>query len=87
MDSQRPTHSPEVTLQRVGAEAILYDRHNGRTHVINESAARVWELCDGQATLDQIADAFAAAYAMPVSTVHGDVVYIVTKFRELGVLD
>jgi hypothetical protein len=87
METQPPTPNREVALQRVGAEAILHDRRNGRAHVINEPAARIWELCDGQATLDQIAQAFAASYTMPVSSVRDDVIYILSKFRELQILD
>ena len=87
MEIQLPTPNRDVALQRVGAEAILHDRRNGRAHVINEPAARIWELCDGQATLDQIAQAFAASYAMPVSAVRDDVIYILSKFRELQILD
>jgi hypothetical protein len=79
--------NPEVSLQRVGQEAILHDRRNGRAHVINEPAARIWELCDGKATLDQITDAFAASYSMSASAVRDDVIYIVDKFRELHILD
>lgn len=81
-----PIPSADVSLQRVGDEAILHDRRNGRTHVINQSAARIWELCDGRATLDEITSAFAASYELPPENVRDDVVYILTKFRELGVL-
>ena len=87
MEIERPTPNPEIALQRVSAEAILHDRRNGRAHVINEPAARIWELCDGQASLDQITTAFAASYAMPASAVRDDVIYILSKFRELGVLN
>jgi hypothetical protein len=87
MEIQPPTPNRDVALQRVGAEAILHDRRNGRAHVINEPAARIWELCDGQTTFDQIAQAFAASYAMPVSSVRDDVIYILSKFRELQILD
>lgn len=87
METQPPKPSPAVTLQRVGNEAILHDRRNGRAHVINESAARIWELCDGHATLDQIVAAFATAYAMPPATVQPDVEYILARFRALSVLE
>ena len=86
IETKKPKTSPDVTLQRIGNEAILHDRRNGRAHVINESAARLWELCDGQASLDQIVGAFASAYGMPSAELHDDVVYILTKFRQLGVL-
>jgi len=87
MEIQPPIPNRDVALQRVGAEAILHDRRNGRAHVINEPAARVWELCDGEATLDQIAQAFATSYAMPVASVRDDVIYILSKFRELHILE
>lgn len=86
METTPPTPSPDVTLQRVGNEAILHDRRNGRAHVINESAAQLWALCNGQATLEQIVAAFAASYNLAPADVHDDVVYILTKFRELRVL-
>jgi PqqD family protein of HPr-rel-A system len=82
-----PIPNPDVSLQRVGDEAILHDRRNGRAHVINESAARIWQLCDGRTTLDDIVSAFAASFAMPPADVRDDVIYILSKFRELRVLD
>jgi PqqD family protein of HPr-rel-A system len=87
MELQSPTPNKDVSLQRVGQEAILHDRRNGRAHVINESAARIWELCDGQHTLDQIVSTFAADYALPAADVQADVQDILAKFRELRVLD
>jgi len=87
MDVQLPTPSKDVSLQRVGQEAILHDRRNGRAHVINESAAQIWELCDGQHTFDQIVSAFAAVYGLPAADVQADVQYILAKFHELRVLD
>lgn len=86
MESTTPTQNAEVSLQRVGNEAILHDRRNGRAHVINESAARLWELCDGQTSLDDVVSAFAAAYGMQPADLRDDVLYILGKFRQLGVL-
>ena len=87
MDVRPPTPSNDVSLQRVGQEAILHDRRNGRAHVINESAAQIWELCDGQHTVDEIVSAFAAAYELPTADVRADVQYILAKFHELRVLE
>jgi hypothetical protein len=55
--------------------------------VINESAAQVWDLCNGRNTFDQIVSAFAAAYQLPASDVREDVEYILTKFHDLRVLE
>jgi PqqD family protein of HPr-rel-A system len=87
MDLRSPTPNNDVSLQRVGQEAILHDRRNGRAHVINESAAQIWELCDGQNTLDQIVSALAAAYALSAADVRADVQDILAKFHELRVIE
>ncbi len=87
MDLRSPTPNKDVSLQRVGQEAILHDRRNGRAHVINESAAQVWELCDARHSLDQIVSAFATLYALPDADVRADVQYILAKFHDLGVLE
>ena len=81
-----PSRSADVTLQYVGQEAILYDRRHGRAHVINSTAARIWELCDGQATLDDIAGRVAAAYGLPLAAVQDDVANMITTFAKVGVV-
>ncbi len=81
-----PVRSSAVTLEPVGQEAILHDRERGRVHVVNASAARLWELCDGRATLDEIVAAFAAFYGARPDAVRADVEEALAGFRELGVV-
>ena len=76
---------PDVTLQRVGPEAILHDTRNGQAHVINASAARVWELCDGR-PIDELLAAFAEPYSLAPDAVRADVERVLAGFRELGLL-
>lgn len=87
MQLDRPMSNADVSLQWVGQEAILYDRQRGRAHVINRSAAQIWALCDGRATVEEIVRTFAAAYGIPPADVHDDVVTVITSFRELGVIE
>ncbi len=74
-----------VSLQAVGQEAILHDQRNGMAHVINGSAARVWELCDGRPLADLLA-AFAEPYGMSVDAVREDVEGVLAQFEELGLV-
>lgn len=76
----------DVTLQRVGREAILHDSRNGRAHVINSSAARVWELCDGR-PLEAIVQDFAEPYGMTAEAVRADVETVLAGFRSLDLLE
>ncbi len=80
------TARADVTLQRVGREAILHDGLAGRAHVINASAARVWELCDGR-PFDELLTAFAAPYGLDSDDVRADVERVLTGFRDLGLLE
>jgi PqqD family protein of HPr-rel-A system len=80
-----PIARPDVTLQQVGREAILHDAANGQAHVINGSAARLWELCDGR-PLDELVRAFAALYGREPETVADDVERTLAGFRALGLL-
>jgi hypothetical protein len=76
---------PDVTLQRVGREAILHDAGTGQAHVINASAARVWELCDGR-SMDDLMRTFAEPYGRTVDEVRPDVERVIQGFRQLGLL-
>jgi PqqD family protein of HPr-rel-A system len=84
--AEHPAPNPAVTLERSGKEAVLYDRASRRVHVVNESAARLFELCDGETTIDEITDRFARSYAIEPAEVKDDVRSIVATLRGLGVL-
>jgi PqqD family protein of HPr-rel-A system len=80
-----PTARTDVTLQRVGREAILHDARNGQAHVINGTAAQLWELCDGR-PLDELVAAFGALYGREPATVAEDVRRTLARFEALGLL-
>ncbi len=82
-----PVRKPRVTLQRVGREVILHDQQLGKTHVINSSAGRVWEFCDGATSLDGIIARFAQSYNLAPETVQADVIAVLQRFAELQLLE
>ncbi|OGR02404.1 MAG: hypothetical protein A2284_06830 [Deltaproteobacteria bacterium RIFOXYA12_FULL_61_11] len=43
----------------------MYHLPTGRLHVINGTAARVWELCDGTRSLSAIAAELGQAFSQP----------------------
>lgn len=84
--SARTRARPDVTLQRIGKEAILHDARNGRAHVINASAARVWDLCDGREFNELLRD-FAESYGMAPDELRHDVEEVLAGFRGLDLLE
>jgi coenzyme PQQ synthesis protein D (PqqD) len=81
-----PAQRAGVTLERVGAEAILLDHAAGRAHVVNGSAARLWEMLGTARDRESLIVAFAAAYALPADAVRADVEQTLDRFAALGLL-
>ena len=77
----------DVSLKRTGDEALLLDERNGQVHVLNGTAAEVWELCAGDSTVEGVATALASSYGLGQEAVRDDVENIVETFRELGLLE
>ncbi len=69
----------------VGREAILHDRRLGKAHVINASAARIWEMCDGR-DREAIVRSFADLYQRAPDDVRADVDRVLGSFVELDLL-
>ncbi|MEG3436903.1 PqqD family peptide modification chaperone [Pannus brasiliensis CCIBt3594] len=46
----------ELFLQEMGEELLVYDRERSTSHCLNPIAARVWQTCDGQHTIPEIAE-------------------------------
>lgn len=81
-----PTRRTDVTAQEIGSDTVLTDGRDRRTHVINSSAAWVWEQLDGATTTDEIALRLAGRYGIDESTARADVERITDSFQHLGLL-
>jgi PqqD family protein of HPr-rel-A system len=81
-----PAQRAGITLERVAGEAILLDHDTGRAHVVNGSAARLWELLAGGRDRAALAAAFGAAYGLPAEAVRDDVEATLQSFAALGLL-
>lgn len=77
-----PTRRSDVTVQRVAGDIILHDDARGKAHVVNVTAARILELCDGTSTHDDIAASLAGAYAVEPDVARADVDRTIAAFRQ-----
>ena len=76
----------DIATQLIGGDTVLTDPRSRQTHVINASAAWVWEQLDGHSTTDTIAGRLADRYGIPVERAREDVERITTSFDQLGLL-
>jgi len=61
-ECQGPLRKDGILSRKLGDEWMLYDPAAGAVHIINGTAEFVWNLCDGQHDLDDIAGQLRGAY-------------------------
>lgn len=50
-----------LVVQEVGEETLVYDLRNNRAHCLNYSAALIWDACNGNRGVDEIAGHIVSA--------------------------
>ena len=81
-----PKHVEPLEIRAVGDEVLVHDEAHGKVHVLNATAGRVLEWCDGTRSRAQIADALATAYGIPAERASDDVATVLESFRAQGLL-
>ncbi len=84
-NGSRITRSSQVLLTRAGDEGVLVDESGGSVHVVNATAARVWELCGEGATFDSVLHAMSAEYDVDEAELRRSRA-VLSEFRELSLV-
>jgi coenzyme PQQ biosynthesis protein PqqD len=66
---------------------LLYAKSSGITLPVNESAAKIWELCDGTHSVDEIVEDLALRYDAPRSQIDQDAREFLAVLLGHGLLD
>jgi len=81
---QRPqveTHSlPDLSV-------LLFDQISGTAIPVNESAGRIWQMCDGTNTVDQIVDRLEAVYEAARTEIHRDTQNLLAALERHGFVE
>lgn len=76
-----PRRKEQVIAQKASNDFLLFNMNDGNYYSLNEVGCRIWELCDGTHSIDQIIDALAKEYDEAKEVLTGDVVEFLEKFR------
>ena len=82
----RPRKCADVLELDMGDGLILYNHEGDLVHHLNPSAGIIWQLCDGDATVAQLAKEISEEYGLPGETVQAEVVSLVAEMDALGLL-
>lgn len=54
-----------ITIEELAGELIAYDKETQRAHCLNRSAVEIWRCCDGNMTIEEIADHLGQELGLP----------------------
>jgi hypothetical protein len=85
--SCKPQYKPDYRLEQLDGELLLY--HPSRTTIMycNASAHLVWQLCDGQRTVEEMATLLSAAYEQPLEAMTAELTDILDQFYRHGAIE
>ena len=85
-ESVRPGHAGHLMENQVEDELTLYDPRSEVVHILNPTAAAVWQLADGVRKVSDISAQFAELFDMDLGEVEEDVQDILEQFQGAGLL-
>jgi hypothetical protein len=82
-----PKKRNDVNARTIDLEIVALDRQNGSIHQLNQTASFVWEQCDGESTLEEIAKRMTEAFEVDFSTAISDVRKVIQQLNDIGLLE
>jgi hypothetical protein len=66
MQNKPLTRQDGLIIREVENEILIYDTKNNKAHCLNDTAARVWKLCDGRTTTEEISRSLTHQLGTPM---------------------
>lgn len=82
-----PRQVSGFALQQMGDDVLLYHAGLTRTVHLNDTAALIWQLCDGQRQVDAIVAVLEDAYPEASAEVREDVLAALDRLQRDGVIE
>ncbi len=82
-----PKRRPDLSVRVIEGETVVLDRQAGLIHQLNPTASFIWERCNGNATVADIAKELSDAFGVDPETAAQDVTAIVRQLYELTLLE
>jgi len=83
----KPKRRSDLAVVQVDGEAVIYDDRSGNIHRLNPTATLVFECCDGQSTIPEVAADFAAVYGAPIGQMEQQIRSVIRRFRLRDLLE
>jgi hypothetical protein len=85
-DSGLPCRSERIAHRVVEGEALVMVVDRKQLHRLNEVGSRVFELCDGQTTVDAIVEVIVDEFTVDAETARADVERFISELAATGAI-
>ncbi len=86
MSEPIPMKKSELWKRTSEDEGIVVDTVRAVEHTLNDTALRIFELCDGESTISDIAQKMTEEYEVDFEKAQKDVIKCIAKLEELNVV-
>jgi len=84
--AKRVAQSRDVIWRRIGDDIVVIKDDGLSTHVLNKTAAFIWEMCDGKCGIDEITSKMCEHFDISFEEAHADVNNIVKVLTNASIL-
>jgi len=82
-----PVQKKDVIWRRVGDTIVVIKEDGFSSHVLNKTAAFIWELCDGSLDIDGIARRINERFDISLENALVDVALIIDELKRAGIMN
>ncbi len=82
MLDKKVTRDENVAWRIIGDEAVLLSAEDSSVHSLDAVGTRIWELCDGEKTVNEIVDQVVSEFEVDRETAEKDVVEFITELMQ-----
>jgi len=78
--------SDDIVWRRIEDEIVVIANDGIAVHILNKTAAYIWEICDGTRNLDEIAACLCERFDVTFEDASVDIQNTIDKFQKLNLL-
>lgn len=83
MRRNNPSKREDIVFRKIGDETVLYSTETRLVHILNSTAERVWQLCDGRHNIAKIEEGLGQEFIIEDEDhVRKDIESILTEFEK-----
>jgi len=87
MMANRIAQAEDVIWRRIGDDVIVIKDDGQSIHVLNKTAASIWEMCDGKCGINEITTRLCERFDVSFEDAYADVKEIIEKLTQTGIMN